>query len=140
MRHTVAKVLVEFLPPLDNMENALHFAETMSDEVRNWAIGFEMILNQFKEVLEYHGVQALHVDHGTEFNPHEHEAVEMVETEQHAPGVVIEQCAKGYKMGERTLRPVRVKVSRSPLPKEADSENQASSTSNQDDLNKNDEK
>ena len=46
-RFAVDNVLSEVLMPLDNFENALGFTENMSEETKNWAIGFEMILNQF---------------------------------------------------------------------------------------------
>ncbi len=50
-KYAVENMLAEFLHPIDSLEKALQFAESMSDEVRNWAIGFEMLLNQFKQIL-----------------------------------------------------------------------------------------
>jgi molecular chaperone GrpE len=91
----------------------LHFAESMSDEVRNWAIGFEMLLNQFKQVLNHHGVQEYH-SVGKLFDPHFHEAMEMVESEEYPPGVVVEEFIRGYKVGERPIRVARVKVAKAP--------------------------
>ncbi len=51
---------------------------------------------------------------GKEFDPHFHEAVEMIETKDHPAGVVVEECLRGYKMGERVIRPARVKVAKAP--------------------------
>lgn len=112
-QYAIEGVLAEFLHPLDSFEKALQFAESMSDEVRNWAIGFEMLLNQFKHVLVNHGVEEYH-SIGKPFDPHLHEAVEMVETTEYDPGVVVEECIRGYKMGNRPIRVARVKVAKAP--------------------------
>lgn len=111
IRYSVENLIVEFLHPLDNLDNALRFAQDMSDEVRNWAFGFQMILAQFKDVLAQNGVSA--VDSvGMPFDPHLHEAIEMVESTTQPPGTVVEECVRGYKMGDRTIRPASVKVAK----------------------------
>lgn len=112
-KFAIENVLVEFLHPLDSFEQALHFAESTSDEVKNWALGFEMILNQLKQVLANHGVECYEAM-GEHFNPHFHEAVEMVETDEVAPGTIVEQHLRGYKMGDRTIRVARVNVAKAP--------------------------
>jgi molecular chaperone GrpE len=111
-RYALESLIVDFLRPLDNLNNALRFAEEMSDEVRNWAFGFQMILTQFKDVLAQHGVNSFD-SVGKSFNPHEHEAIEMVESTEQPPGTIIEESVKGYKMGDRTIRAARVKVVKS---------------------------
>lgn len=105
-------IIADMLRPIDNLENALNYAQAMSEEVRNWAIGFQMILTQFKDILSSNGVTAIEAK-GKAFDPHYHEAVEMVETEDVIPGIVMEECMRGYKMGDKTIRPARVKVSKS---------------------------
>lgn len=101
----------EFLPAMDNFENALGFSEQGSVEVKNWAKGFEMILSQFKEVLNNHGIHTFHSE-GTFFDPLMHEAVEIVEAEDGPDGMIIHEFAKGYKSSARTIRPARVKVTK----------------------------
>src|SRR5580692_8118099 len=59
-RFAVDNVISEILTPIDNLENALQFTQHMSEEMRNWAQGFLMILGQFKDVLANHGVTAFH--------------------------------------------------------------------------------
>jgi molecular chaperone GrpE len=110
-RYAVENIVVEFLRPLDNFENALRFAQEMSEEVKNWAFGFQMILAQFKDVLTQNGVSAID-SLGKPFNPHDQEAVEMVESPDHLPGMIVEECVRGYKMGDRTIRAARVKVAK----------------------------
>lgn len=108
-------VMTDFLNPIDHLENALAFTSNMSDEVKNWATGFKMILNQFKDVLASNDVHPFK-SVGMPFDPHNHEAVEMIETKEHPPGTVIEESIRGYKMGSKTIRPARVKVSKASTP------------------------
>lgn len=112
--YALQQIIAEFLAPIDHMENALGFTEQMSDEVKHWGLGFQMILTQFKDVLADHGANSF-VSKDTPFNPHLHEAVETMERDDIAPGIVVEEFVKGYKMGDKVLRPARVKVSKTPL-------------------------
>lgn len=112
-KYAIENVLVEFLHPLDSFEKALSFAESMSEEVKNWAVGFEMLLNQFKQILTNHGVEEYH-SVGKPFDPHFHEAVEMVESKEYEPGVIVEEFVRGYKVGNRPIRVARVKVAKAP--------------------------
>ncbi len=113
MQHAIADMLQDFLQPLDQLENALAFAEQGSPEVANWAHGFQMILGQFREILSSRGISPFQ-SKGERFDPHHHEAIEMVETEEHPEGTILEELVKGYRMGERTLRPAQVKVAKAP--------------------------
>lgn len=117
MAFALQNVLAEFLGPIDHMENALNYTEQMSDEVKHWSLGFQMILTQFKDVLSNHGARSF-VSKEKHFDPHMHEAVEAVEREDIPPGIVVEEFVKGYKMGDKILRPARVKVSKTPLKSE----------------------
>lgn len=110
-RYAVETLVVDFLRPLDNFENALRFAQDMSEEVKNWAFGFQMILTQFRDVLSQNGIVAME-SLGQPFNPHDHEAVEMIETNERPEGIILEECVKGYRMGDRTIRAARVKVAK----------------------------
>ncbi|MBS0626353.1 MAG: nucleotide exchange factor GrpE [Verrucomicrobia bacterium] len=113
LRYCYESCIGEFLPPLDNLENALRFTDQATGEVKNWAMGFQMILAQFKEVLHNHGIVAFHSE-GNTFDPHYHEAVEIVETEEHPDGAILKEFTKGYKSAARTVRPARVKVAKRP--------------------------
>jgi molecular chaperone GrpE len=108
-QQAAADVIIEFLKPLDNMENALNYTDKMSPDVQNWATGFQMILTQFKDVLAANGVVAV-PSKGQHFDPHMHEAIEILKTDEYPHGTVVEEFTKGYQMGTRTIRPARVKV------------------------------
>lgn len=114
-KFAVANTISEFLHPLDNLENALSFATAGSEEVKNWTIGFQMILTQFKDVLTLEGIVPIQTQ-GVMFDPQEHDAVEVVESDELPPGTILEEFTRGYKMGNRTIRPARVKTSRKPQP------------------------
>ncbi len=116
-RFAVENVLLEILTPLDNFENALSFAHQTSEETQNWAKGFEMILSQFREILTSHKI-APFTSEGHPFDPHMHEVLEMEETELHEEGTVVQEFMKGYKCGDRVIRPARVKVAKKPLKEE----------------------
>lgn len=107
----IENTIAEFLPAMDNFENALRFAGNASPEVKNWATGFEMILSQFKEVLNNNGIQPFSTV-GTPFDPALHEAVEIVETNEGQDGEILQEFTKGYKSTTRTIRPARVKVAK----------------------------
>ncbi len=112
-RFAVENVLEELLAPLDNFENALSFTEKMSEETRTWALGFQMILNQFKDLLVANGVVPF-TSVGTLFDPHRHQAIEIEETEDKPEGTILQEFVKGYMCQERTIRPARVKVAKKP--------------------------
>ncbi len=112
IRFVIENTAAEFLPILDTLENALKFAAGSSPEIKSWASGFQMILTQFKEVLHSHGIIGFHAEKGTHFDPHYHEAMELVETGDYPDNTIIEEFAKGYKSIQRTIRPAKVKVSK----------------------------
>ena len=109
--------IVDFLPILDQFEMALGCADQMSDEIKNWAIGFNMFLTQFRDIISGRGIEMYRAEVGGTFDPHLHEALEAIESEEEAPGTILKVSAPGYKMGKRVLRAAQVKVSKAP-PKE----------------------
>lgn len=119
LRFGIDNVISDFLPAIDQFEHALSHAESAAGDVKNWAIGFQMILSQFKEVLTSHGISP-YVSVGHFFDPALHEAIEMVETSEAPEGMILQECTKGYKSALRTLRAARVKVAKAPMsqPKE----------------------
>lgn len=112
-RFAVENVISEFLAPLDQLENALGFTDKMNEETRNWALGFNMILGQFKEVLSSHGIDPFHSE-GEMFDPYKHEAIETEETHEYPEGHIIKEFVKGYQAGDRIVRAARVKVAKAP--------------------------
>jgi molecular chaperone GrpE len=114
IRFALDNAFADILTPIDNFENALSIAthsEQISSDVKNWALGFQMILGQFKDMLSQNGIHEF-LSEGKPFDPHRHLAIETEETDAVAEGIVLKEFVKGYASHERTIRPARVKVSK----------------------------
>ena len=99
----------EVLPIMDNLERALA-AQGDSEELKNYAKGFEMIYNQLVEVLKKQGIEEIEcLD--KEFDANFHHAIMQEPKEGVESGMVIEVFQKGYMLKDRILRPALVKVS-----------------------------
>ena len=95
------------LPVLDNFERALQ----AKSEPADFRSGVELIYKQLQDVLTKLGVRPIQAK-GEQFDPHVHEAIEMVETPDAADHEVIEEWQRGYKFKDRLLRPAMVKVAK----------------------------
>ena len=106
-----AKFISTFLPVMDNLNRAIDAA--VSENASREAIldGVRSIANNFQSALANAGVEQI-VAVGEEFNPELHEAVDTEETDPEMDGIVIEEYSRGFRMGDRLLRPARVKVGR----------------------------
>lgn len=117
----IGKVLLPILEPIDQFEKALEFAESMSNEVKNWATGFQMILTQFKEALHKQNIFSFD-SLGKKYDPHRHDAISLEETEEVEEGIILEEFTKGYQYHGQIFRPAKVKVSKSPTQKTTNDE------------------
>lgn len=118
----VGKALLPILEPIDQFEKALEFAETMSDEVKNWATGFQMILTQFKDTLHKQNIFSFD-SLGKNYDPHRHDAISTEETEEVEEGIILEEFTKGYQYHDQIFRPAKVKVSKHSTEKTTDEHN-----------------
>ena len=109
----VADVARKLLPVVDNLGRALEAERSLetqeSNEFRHFLHGVELINKQLNDVLESLGVQPI-VAIGEPFDPHIHEAVVTEPSDKYEPDTVTEEIARGYRMGDRLLRPSMVKV------------------------------
>ena len=107
----VADVAV-FAPVLDNLTRALDADgdETQeSKEFRHFLHGVELINKQLNDVLDSLGIQPIAAV-GERFDPHVHEAVVTEPSDKYEPDIVSEEIMRGYRIGDRLLRPAMVKV------------------------------
>ncbi len=74
-----------------------------------------MILRQFVEALGRAGIQKVETV-GKSFDPQVHEAIQQVESEDHAPGTVLAEVQPGYVQAERLIRAAMVVVAKAPTP------------------------
>jgi molecular chaperone GrpE (heat shock protein) len=109
----VAEVVKQLLPVMDNLRRA-HEAEssvegTESQEFRNFLHGVELISKQLNSVLDSLGIEQVPTV-GHPFDPHFHEAIATEQTDEFEPDVVMQEIVRGYRLGDKLLRPAMVKV------------------------------
>ncbi|MGH9252985.1 MAG: nucleotide exchange factor GrpE [Vicinamibacterales bacterium] len=105
----MAGAVEDLLPIIDNLERALEApAGGASDSYRQ---GVELIHRQMTELLRKRGVTSIE-SVGADFDPELHQAVVHEVSPEHREGEVIEELRRGYKLGDRLLRPAMVKVAK----------------------------
>lgn len=102
------KVIRGYLDILDDLERALN-NRPQDGEGADWASGIALIYQKFQKKLEAEGVELMNAE-GEKFDPNLHEALMQEENEEYESGCVIEVVQKGYYLGDRVLRPARVRV------------------------------
>jgi molecular chaperone GrpE len=106
----------KILGVMDNIERALAYQESMDRQALQQTL--RMIMWQMNEVMRAEGLTPV-ATVGEVFNPYVHEAIEAVESSDQPEGTIVEEVLKGYKLGDETLRPARVKVSAGNKPAQA---------------------
>jgi molecular chaperone GrpE len=107
--YALTDTVKSLLPVLDSFDRALvHKAD--AGEFRS---GVELINKQLHDVLTKLGLRPIPAK-GEPFDPHLHQAVEMVDTTEAEDHHVLEELQRGYKLKDRLLRPAMVRVARNP--------------------------
>lgn len=102
----VADTVEKLLPVIDNFERAVTSAADKDDAFFK---GVDMILKQLQGLLKNLGVEEIAAQ-GEAFDANLHYAVAHGESDEHGENVVTDVMQKGYKLGERVIRPAMVKV------------------------------
>ncbi len=104
-------VLRRMLPVIDDFERA---AGTLPDDLKDnaWVNGVMLIHRKLMGVLDASNVKPIPVQPGDVFDPNVHEAVTHEDSEQFSSGQIIAELQRGYKLGERVLRPAMVRVAK----------------------------
>jgi molecular chaperone GrpE len=115
-RRAMARLIEGLVPVLDGFEHALaaHKEAAYADYRR----GFELIYKQLLENLTRLGLER-HDPIGKPFDPHLHEAMDRVETDDQPEGVILEVYQPGYVFHGHVLRPAMVRVAVQPAEKAA---------------------
>jgi molecular chaperone GrpE len=100
------RLVKELLPVLDDLERALEAAE--AHEEAKLEEGVALVARSFADVLRKEGLEEVETE--GKFDPHVHEAL-LSQPSEAEEGAVIEVIQKGYRLGDRVLRPARVVVS-----------------------------
>jgi molecular chaperone GrpE len=101
-------LVAELLPVLDNLERALDASE--QHEEAKVAEGVQLVHQQLIDLLRRRGLEEIASEPGSEFDPHLHEALSQQPSE-HPEGAIAEVWERGYRLGDRVVRPARVVVS-----------------------------
>ncbi len=106
-RRATARVIEGMIPILDGFEHALAAHKEPAYEV--YRKGFALIFKQLLENLGKLGAERIDPA-GAAFDPHFHQAVDRVETAEHADGTILQVFQPGYVFHGRVLRPALVRV------------------------------
>jgi molecular chaperone GrpE len=99
------RLVEELLPVLDDLERALEAAE--EHEEAKLEEGVKLVHRSLEDVLRKEGVHE--VETNGRFDPHVHEAL-LSQPADAEEGSIVEVLQKGYRLGDRVLRPARVVV------------------------------
>lgn len=103
-------IIKRYLDIVDDLGRALQ-NRPQQGEGANWANGIDLIYRKLLTILEAEGVKIIGAS-GQEFDPAMHEAISMEESQEFTSGMVIGVVQQGYTLGDRVLRPARVRVAR----------------------------
>jgi molecular chaperone GrpE len=105
-----ARFIASLLPMLDDLDRAI---QAINDDASKEAIlqGIRGIATSFQNALSNAGVEPIS-SVGEPFNPELHEAVDAVAADPEMDGIVVGEYGRGFRMGDRLLRPARVQVGR----------------------------
>lgn len=104
------EIVKKYLMVLDDFDRAMKMRPS-EGEVGTWANGIELIYRKFQMILDQENIKRIPAE-TEEFNPNRHEAITYEESPDHTSGQIIGVVQEGYTLGERVLRPARVRVAR----------------------------
>jgi molecular chaperone GrpE len=110
-RREKADFIGTLLPVADNLQRAIQAAER-GGSLDTLLDGVKGTLSNFENALLASNVEPLQ-SVGQPFDPEQHEAVDTIEVEPERDGLVTAEYSRGYRIGDRLLRPARVQVGRS---------------------------
>ena len=115
------EVIRDLLPILDGVDRALAHGENGDTESEGFREGVKMIMEQFPRVLSNRNLNEIETV-GRPFDPTVHEALMQMPSETHDEGIVADVIEKGYRLGDKVLRPAKVVVSRGKARADADAD------------------
>jgi molecular chaperone GrpE len=113
IRYGNQRLLEDLLPVIDNFGMGMQASEQDSGSMIY--MGMSMVQKQLDDFLTNQGVQAVDLQPGAIFDPKVHDAVSQQESNTFEEGQIIRVTRKGYKMGDRLVRPANVVVVQAPV-------------------------
>lgn len=117
LKYAASPLAKDLLGVVDNLRRALDSVPAESVEgnetLQTLMSGVEMTEKELLDAFQKHGIQQIAVEPGQRFDPHYHEAMFEVPTDQQQAGTVVHVLQHGYMLHDRLLRPSRVGVAKS---------------------------
>lgn len=101
----------ELLPVIDNLERGLETADKSNVELTPLVEGIELTLKSLLDVVRKYGIEVVN-ETNVPFDPSVHQAMTLLESDEHEPNQVMMVMQKGYTLNGRLLRPAMVAVSK----------------------------
>jgi molecular chaperone GrpE len=120
-RRGVERMVVDLIPVLDGFDRALQAHDDPAYE--EYRKGITLIRKQLWDAIAKHGVQRIEAS-GKMFDPHQHQAIERLESEEFPDGFIVAVFQDGYTFHGRVLRPAIVRVAVHPGQSESSSTNE----------------
>ncbi|MFQ5576083.1 MAG: nucleotide exchange factor GrpE, partial [Anaerolineae bacterium] len=103
------RIIAELFPALDDLDLAFeNVPQSASEQEASWIEGFKLVQRKLIKILTAHNVQPINAE--GEFDPSLHEAVTHEDHPEYDSNTIIAELRKGYKLGNRVLRPSLVRV------------------------------
>lgn len=107
-RHGIGRLIEDLLPVLDAFERAIKAHDDPAYE--EYLKGLELIYRQLWDTVSRHGLERIAAA-GKPFDPHYHQAIERVESDEYPEGTVVDVLQDGFSYHGRVVRPSAVRVS-----------------------------
>lgn len=104
-------LLEKFVDQIDLFDSVVNM-KTDDPVLKNFLIGFEMINNNFKQILNDEGVKKIQVNVGDEFDPKYHHPFDTEWNEEYKENTILAELKGGYTYKDRVLRPTLVKINK----------------------------
>ena len=108
LKYGAEETLKKMIEALDNIDRAKTSVENV-DDVNTVKESYNLVFKQIYDVLSKMGLEVIDTD-GKEFDPNFHEAVMQTPTSEYPENTIIAEMQKGYKLGDKVLRPSLVNV------------------------------
>lgn len=104
-------LLEKFVEQIDLFDSVINM-KTDDPVLKNFLIGFEMINNNFKQILNDEGVKKIDVKIGDDFDPKYHHPFDTDWNEEYKENAILAELKGGYTYKDRVLRPTLVKINK----------------------------
>jgi len=112
LKFGISNIAKDMVGVADNLRRAIeNKSENAAELAEALFSGVDLILKDLESILGRHGIVRIEA-FGQQFDPHWHQAVFEQETQEHAPGTIVQVIQDGYKIHDRLLRPAMVGVAK----------------------------